>query len=344
MPNRPLPEFIKILVIRRDNIGDLLCTTPLLSALRRRYPAAHIAILANNYNAPVLDRNPDIDMVYAYTKAKHADSPRWISLWREWRLYRALRRERFDLVIHANPVPHPRTARLVRYLNIPYQIGVDDGTRSYNLALMPEAIPPAHHVRQVYALLAPLGIKGEPGSLTLIPPAPAHRRAPDHAAPIVGIHLSTRKPCNRWPLDYYRRLIEELLGLGLEVALFWSPGSQRNRHHPGDDEMAQTLIGSFHRRIHAEPTTTLPSLIEGIAGVNLMICPDGGALHIAAALKIPTVALYGCTDSATWAPWGVDHETLRGGGAAQEITVTDVAVALQKLVHRQARWQIGSRS
>ncbi len=59
---------MKILVIRRDNIGDLVCTTPMLSGLRRRFPGAHIAVLVNSYNAPVLAGNPDIDEVCVYRK------------------------------------------------------------------------------------------------------------------------------------------------------------------------------------------------------------------------------------------------------------------------------------
>ena len=62
---------MKIIVIRRDNIGDLVCTTPLFRTLRRHYPEARIVALVNDYNAPVLDRNTDIDEVFFYTKAKH---------------------------------------------------------------------------------------------------------------------------------------------------------------------------------------------------------------------------------------------------------------------------------
>ena len=62
---------MRILVVRRDNIGDLVCTPPLFAALRRRYPQAHIAALVNSYNAAVLDDNPDVDEVHSYTKLRH---------------------------------------------------------------------------------------------------------------------------------------------------------------------------------------------------------------------------------------------------------------------------------
>ena len=58
----------RILIVRRDNIGDLVCTTPLIAALRERLPRAWIAALVNSYNAEVLARNPalDEDMVHGY--------------------------------------------------------------------------------------------------------------------------------------------------------------------------------------------------------------------------------------------------------------------------------------
>ena len=68
---------MKILVIRRDNIGDLVCTTPLLAALRRAKPGAWIGALVNSYNAPVLERNPDVDAVIPYRKLKHLEPGDW---------------------------------------------------------------------------------------------------------------------------------------------------------------------------------------------------------------------------------------------------------------------------
>src|SRR3954464_7866793 len=93
----------RILVIRRDNIGDLVCATPLLAALRKTHPEAHIAALVNSYNAGVLAGNPDVDAVHAYTKLKHrraGDS--WLgTLVASLRLFRARRAPRFDCAILA---------------------------------------------------------------------------------------------------------------------------------------------------------------------------------------------------------------------------------------------------
>lgn len=106
----------RILVIRRDNIGDLVCTTPLLAALRERYPAGHIAALVNTYNRAVLDGNPDVDAVYAYEKGKHrAPARSLLSVYADrFRLIMSLRREKFDYAILATPGFAALSLRLAR--------------------------------------------------------------------------------------------------------------------------------------------------------------------------------------------------------------------------------------
>jgi len=85
MPSKsssPAGAHPKILVIRRDNIGDLILTTPLIHALRQRFPEAWIGALVNTYNARVLEGNPDLDRVFVYKKTKHRGSASvWSAYW-----------------------------------------------------------------------------------------------------------------------------------------------------------------------------------------------------------------------------------------------------------------------
>ena len=68
----PEPLMLKsIILIRRDNIGDLVCTTPAIRALRLTYPEIKIALLVNSYNADAVIGNPDIDEIFVYEKGKH---------------------------------------------------------------------------------------------------------------------------------------------------------------------------------------------------------------------------------------------------------------------------------
>jgi ADP-heptose:LPS heptosyltransferase len=150
----------RILVVRRDNIGDLVCTTPLIAGLRRNRPTAWIGALVNSYNAPVLRDNPDLDEVVAYTKLKHLEEGegaatalgrRIADLWR-------LRRLGIDLAVLATPDFSPRLVRTARLLGAKAIAGFSDGSRA--AASLDHAVPLSqlqgkHEVERVYAL-APL--------------------------------------------------------------------------------------------------------------------------------------------------------------------------------------------
>ena len=93
----------RILLVRRDNIGDLACTTPAIAALRQHYPNAEIAALVNSYNAEVVRGNPNLDKVFVYQKLKHAGNlaSRFKALNQRLKLIAQLRRWKPDVTILA---------------------------------------------------------------------------------------------------------------------------------------------------------------------------------------------------------------------------------------------------
>ena len=110
---------MKILIIRNDNIGDLVCTTPLIEVLRAAYPEATIDLLGNSYNIEILRYDQRLSRLWSYNKAGHTKDLRkkikaWIGkvslLWR-------LRRERYDIVILATAVFNKRTTTLARSIH-----------------------------------------------------------------------------------------------------------------------------------------------------------------------------------------------------------------------------------
>lgn len=317
-----LGERPRILVIRRDNIGDLVCTTPALTLLRRRFPAAHIAALVNSYNAPVLHGNPDVDEVFAYVKGKHVQDGRlplfaWLG---KLRLLHAIRARRFDLAILATAFPTPGWLRLARA----------SGARHVLAAVAPHAPVPhgvdlpvrrdhrfdaRHAVEQTALLLAPLGIEAVPPRLTLRPVQPVglQQGSPDRRLTRIGLHISARKPKQRWPEERFVALMHALAGAtDCEFVLFWAPGAANDPRHPGDDDKAMALLercDGLH--VHARSTHSLEELIAGLAELDLLVCSDGGAMHLAAALGKPIVCFFGNSDPRTWHPWGVAYRVLQ---------------------------------
>jgi heptosyltransferase-3 len=87
----------------------------------------------------------------------------------------------------------------------------------------------------------------------------------------------------------------------------WSPGSAADREHPGDDEKAKAIVSMLRNRTRliAHRTERLQGLIAALAACDAVICSDGGASHIAAALGKPIVCFFGDSPVERWRPWGV---------------------------------------
>jgi heptosyltransferase-3 len=340
-------DMERILLVRRDNIGDLVCTTPLLSALRARFPRAHLAALTNSYTMPVLKQNPDLDALFAYTKLKHRRPEQSLFEWL-WRdrlgLGARLRRAKFDLVVLASPEFNASSARFARATGARCVLGVTpDGKPDAGIDLVARVPESARHeVERVFSLGRAIGIEGSPLPLRLVPvPAAIAQLRSQLGAAVeggpIGIHVSARKISQRWPVERFAALLRALRVDGQrQFLLFWSPGAAGNPLHPGDDEAAQRLLaelGDFP--LAPVRTGNLETLIAGLALCDKLICSDGGAMHLAAALGKPVVCLFGDYDAARWHPWGVPYELLqKDSRQVLDIGVDEVVAALSRLQGR----------
>ena len=209
----------RILVIRRDNIGDLVCTTPFLFALRERFPRAHIAALVNTYNEAVLAGNPAVDAVYAYEKGKHRGEGRsLLSVYGDrLRLIMKLRKERFNYAILATPGFEPRSLRFARLIGARHLLGYAEPGKAHlrlDIALPYDPSAPAHEVERVFGLLKAFGINGPPPSTRVFPDAEARRGIEQalsrlgRGTPVVCVHISARRRNQQWSAENFAALIE----------------------------------------------------------------------------------------------------------------------------------------
>jgi ADP-heptose:LPS heptosyltransferase len=290
----------RILILRRDNIGDLVCTTPLIDALRARLPGARLEALVTTYNAEVLAGNPALDAVYAYEKLKHRSGGLLSHLRSRLGQMARLRAQAFDRVLV--PSPSPQSLKLARSLK-PGEV----------LAAPAAARPGEHEVERSYALGRALGATGKPGPLRVFPDA-ARREALRRAlgdGPFVAVHISARRPAQQWPLERYAALVAAL-AKARRVLLLWAPGARGDARHPGDDAAsAEVLRLAAGAAVTPLPTPDLKTLIAALSLAELVACPDGGAMHLAAGLGKPVVALFGDSPPERWRPWGVPHRVLR---------------------------------
>jgi ADP-heptose:LPS heptosyltransferase len=322
---------MRILVIRRDNIGDLVCATPLLAALRKRHPEAHIAALVNSYNAGVLAGNPDVDAVHVYTKLKHRSQSIFSTLAARLRLLANLRKQRFDHVILAKSGFDRHGHKLARRIRPRNTVGFA-ATEPVNGLL--------HEVEVLMQLGARLGVSDPPGPLRVFA-APERvarwrSRLPAGERPWLALHISAREAGRVWPVEHFVALIRSL---NAAVVLLWAPGPATDPRHPGDDARAAAIATQCGPRVTLFPAKT--ELLEDLTAV-LSLCrafigPDGGAMHLAAGLRLPVVALFENLPYKKhhWYPWQVPYEMVYPETRdIADIRVEQVRAAWQRLANR----------
>ena len=335
---------IKFLVVRRDNIGDLVCTTPVFSALRYKFPGSFIAALVNNYNAEVLNRNPHVDSIYAYTKAKHRGDVGLLKVfWRRLTLLLSLRRQRFDYVIVAGPAT-TSIMRMSRFIKPCKLIRFSCGApvKPAEIAVAGKCAQ-LHEANDTLRLLEPLGIRDSQTAPYVYPDPTIVDSLRDRISqkkgtargPLIGIHISARKPSQRWPTSRFVELVTALQARhDAAFILLWSPGTEADKRHPGDDKKAaklSTLLDGLP--LLALPTAELSYLIAALSLCDHVICSDGGAMHIAAALSKPLVCLFGDSDPRRWHPLGTVYRLLQSGSLdVRDIAVADVLSAYEDIL------------
>jgi len=306
-PPRKLPEFSRILVRATNWVGDAVMSLPALEAIRSRFPKAHIAILARPWVADLYEQEPFADRVIRLTAGRGASD-----LIGKWRIARALRRERFDCAIL---LQNAFEAALIVWLaGIPRRIGYARDGRAWLLtdpipAPAPGEIP--RHERFYYlAMLERAGLIETPGPDPVIA---LSRSAELRAAgarrftelqldgPVIGLSPGAAfGSAKRWVPERFAeagaRLAKELRA---SVAVF---GSESERGLCGQ---VATAIQNRGIRVHNfAGETTLRAFVELAAACSLYLTNDSGAMHIASALDLPTVAIFGSTDETTTGPTG----------------------------------------
>jgi len=335
---------MKILIYRKDNIGDLVLTLPLVFSLRASCGECEIDAFTSSYSRAVAEHCPLFRTVYAYRKSKHL---------RGWAKLRALldrlvvilklRENRYDLLIFPGNLGQNKNRWVVRIINAQRSVGFFDEPPlgPSRLPAKFTAVPNRKTNRQAewreilrlsVALRVNLSEPPEPPYLEL-----RTKSAADQPI-VVGIHLSARRPSQRWARAHFFELIQGVLKLNpqIKIVVTWSPGTSSNPVHPGDDEAAKSLRQLFleESRVEFHSSQSLDDLLAIQRRLTALITPDGGAMHCAAALGIRCVALFGDSDPKRWAPVGRAHILLQGSsGHVDSIQPEQVLAALSKVLY-----------
>ncbi|MEJ2007298.1 MAG: lipopolysaccharide heptosyltransferase II [Acidobacteriota bacterium] len=293
----------KILVRATNWVGDGVMSLPALEALRARFSSAEIVLVVKPWVAGLYEYHPAVNRSIVYDPAEEHRGPRGFL-----RLVEKIRAERFDMAVLFQNAFH--AAWMAWCAHVPVRIGYGLESRG---ALLTDSVPvpsPAHYGHQSNYYLQLLFRAGLIERLTPVNRirlnveqsekirAARQLKAMGLGGPrfLVGLTPGAAfGPAKRWMLERYADLADRLIGaLDADVLIFGS-------------ESEKPLAEDIARMMEHTPTilageTTLRELMAMLAQCRLVITNDSGPMHLAAALGLPVVAIFGSTDENATGP------------------------------------------
>jgi ADP-heptose:LPS heptosyltransferase len=291
------PDVRKVALVRASRIGDFICATPAFRALRKALPGAEIILIGLPFVAPLARRSPWIDrfvpfpgfpgMAEQFFQAREA----LLSLGR-------MQAGRFDLAVqmHGTGVYSNTYTLMLGARATAGFVREGDGPGRLDAAL---PMPGGHETERLLALMGFLGVPSA-GTACDFPLLAADRSAAgrllkDCALPLIGVHLYARKTEKRWPVERFAAAAAEVrMRHGGTVVLLGESGPQsavqaftENLGPPVTDLTSRTSVA------------VLGAVIERLA---VLLTNDSGPAHIAYALGVPAVTIFGETDPERWGP------------------------------------------
>jgi heptosyltransferase-1 len=329
---------LRIAVVKLSSLGDVVHALPSAHALRVWWPRAEVTWVVERREQAILAGNPDLDHVVAVDTRLWRREMRWpggaAAVAVKLRgLVRRLRAGRFDVAVDLQGLW--KSGVITALTGAPIRAGLAPGhcrERANACFTNRRVVPPPHAPHVVEQYLAVVGGLGV--DLAAIGP-PAFPIQADAAAersverwseeegvkkdtPVVLLNPGSGGDGKRWAVEAFRRLGDELgVRLGARVAVAWGPG---------EEPLARAIAHGTRTGALVAPPTTIPEMVALFRRACLVVGGDTGPVHVAAALGVPTVGLYGPTSARRNGPYGprtacVQSPTGRMDGIAVEAVV-----------------------
>lgn len=290
---------MRTLLVQTSFLGDSLLSTPVIEGVHRFLPDTELWTLSTPLSRVLFARDPLVHTALAFDKRKEHKGI--MGLERMLRTIRALKFER-ALVLHRSW----RTAFLMGLSGIRERVGFEEAAlpwvfhRRVSRGAVPAAGPTRHEVERNLAILTPFGdVRSLSQSLRV------------HPLPLEGLSDSLRRTLmplssyvvlvpgsvwetKRWSPRRYQELAQRLERDGSRVVLVGAPDERDTANQVAADTHAINLVGQ----------TSVEECVSIIAGARGVVCNDSFALHVASAVRVPTVAVF-CATSPEFGfgPW-----------------------------------------
>lgn len=304
----------------------MLCIVPTLRALRARFPNAFIVLVASPINHEVMRNCRYVDEVMNFDKTRGAMSI--------VAFVRNLRKQNFDLAIVPSTVSMSFTSQLFAFLSKAEtrigaaSIGGEENPSAFffNVAVELDwrAAPHRHQTLRNLDMLKPLAIFSDDLHLEITFDREEtamierlKREKAERKKLVIGYHPGAGKTPNRWEANRFAR-VANTLAQEFDAATLITAG-------PMDDEpvyeMTKWLTVPYNL-IKGKPIREVAVILST---VDLMITNDTGIMHVAGAIGVPVLSLFGPTDPEQWAPVETKNRWLKGEeGDINTISVEEV--------------------
>ncbi len=287
----------RILVVKPRAIGDVLLSTAVLPNLRREFMDARIDFLVESFASPVLEGNSFVDNIVAYDTRRDSS----ISI------ISAVRKNRYDLVIDL--FANPRTAVITLLSGAKYRVGFPFKWRrlAYNIVVPPRS-GTVHNVEFNLDALRRLGVRVDNTTPSFYLDDDSIAFASDFISSLeltlgsfITFNIGGGWETKRWPAEKFIRLshmIDEEVHQPVVVL-----------YGPSEAKEAEGIAGSSGAIL--APPTSLKQMGAIMKASRLLVTNDSGPMHIAAALGVPTLAIFGPTSPHLQGPYGNISEIAR---------------------------------
>lgn len=337
---------MKILIVKRDKLGDLILATSMMQWLRKALPEAQIDVLANDYNAWILQGNPNVDKVWAAPRVKHAGRVRPMAALATVKLLWQLRNEHYDWVLVGNGDESRRAIERGLWVKGKNTVAYcHDASQWPKLTHTLTPNSDQHESIALAKLAEPLGLsapKTLPYPRYTLPEADAafatkwlseKGLAPQgYVALGLGARRSKRQPSTEQILGWAEQIHTRF---GLKTVLMWPPGQRDNQLYPGDDETVQPILNA--KSPHIIPFRgELNEALGLIWQARSSLMPDGGLMHFAATSPGGVVGFFAEIEVSPppvrWAPKGPNVTWLIAPTMVSEIREELVLEALAQRI------------
>lgn len=281
-----IPPQPRVLVITLRRLGDVLVTTPLVSALKRGLRGARIDMLVFSGTEGILAGNPDIDRIIAVPQ-KLGPLKTAALIGKLWR--------RYDLAVSTQAGDRPTLlATIAGRMRIGLVPEKGGGWKSALLHASAAADLSTHRVLEVLQLARLLGIKDTPDIMV-----PRATRPLPPRPPYAVLHANPMYRIRRWTDEGWRGLAEALNLRGLAVVATGGPAAAERAYL---DQLWDPVTPAVER---LDGQLDWGELAQLMAGAAVYVGPDTSMTHLAAAAGCPTVAIYGPASPRNMGPWPV---------------------------------------